>query len=254
VFGELIVGTGGSNHTTVAAVVANGEVRNASTYGVLKLRLHPSSYDWEFAPEAGATFTDGGTAACSAPPPTLFADDFETGDLSRWTGVSGLRVDAAEVHGGSWAARASSGGNGAAAYATKQLSAAQGSLTTRLWFKVVSQGNNVIDLFKLRTAAGSALLTLFASQTGVLGYQNNVTTRSVYSRTPLSPNAWHQLEVRVTINDANSQVQTWLDGQPLADLSRTESLGTSPIGRLQLGENIGGRSYELALDDVALTP
>jgi hypothetical protein len=71
---------------------------------------------------------------------------------------------------------------------------------------------------------------------------------------PLSPNAWHQLEVRVTINDANSQVQTWLDGQPLADLSRTESLGTSPIGRLQLGENIGGRSYELALDDLAQTP
>jgi hypothetical protein len=91
------------------------------------------------------------------------------------------------VHGGSWAARASSGGNGGngAAYATEQLSAAQGSLATRLWFKVVSRGNNVIDLFKLRTAGGSALLTLFASQTGVLGYENNVTTRSGRGRRSL---------------------------------------------------------------------
>ena len=27
--------------------------------------LHPTSYDWEFVPVAGKTFTDSGTAACS---------------------------------------------------------------------------------------------------------------------------------------------------------------------------------------------
>jgi hypothetical protein len=32
--------------------------RNADTYGVLKLTLHPSSYDWQFVPESGKTFTD----------------------------------------------------------------------------------------------------------------------------------------------------------------------------------------------------
>ncbi len=35
-----------------------------STFGVLKLTLHPGSYDWTFVPVAGATFTDSGTAAC----------------------------------------------------------------------------------------------------------------------------------------------------------------------------------------------
>jgi hypothetical protein len=251
---EFIVGTGGANHTSIASLAANSEVRNADTYGVLRLTLHPGSYDWQFVPEAGGTFTDSGMTVCSAPPPTLFADDFESGDLSRWTSVSGLRTDQLQVHAGAWAARASSGTSGAAAYATKQLSATQTTLSTRLWFKVLSQGNNVVDLLKLRTASGTALLTVFAAPTGVLGYQNNVTTLSTYSRTPVAPNSWHQLEVRVTINDASSQVQTWLDGQPLADLTRTESLGTTPIGRLQLGENIAGRSYELALDDVALLP
>ena len=40
------------------------ETRNSGTFGVLKLTLHPTSYDWQFAPEAGKTFTDTGTQAC----------------------------------------------------------------------------------------------------------------------------------------------------------------------------------------------
>ena len=33
-------------------------------YGVLKLTLHTGSYDWEFIPIAGQTFTDSGSTAC----------------------------------------------------------------------------------------------------------------------------------------------------------------------------------------------
>jgi hypothetical protein len=61
---SFIVGTGGANHTSLATVAANSQVRNTSTYGVLKLTLHASSYDWKFQPEAGKTFSDSGTASC----------------------------------------------------------------------------------------------------------------------------------------------------------------------------------------------
>lgn len=61
---EFVVGTGGANHTTFANTAANSEVRNSSTYGVLRLTLHVTSYDWQFAPTAGATFTDSGSEAC----------------------------------------------------------------------------------------------------------------------------------------------------------------------------------------------
>jgi hypothetical protein len=44
--------------------VPNSEIRNGSTYGVLKLTLHASSYDWQFVPVAGQTFADSGTTAC----------------------------------------------------------------------------------------------------------------------------------------------------------------------------------------------
>jgi acid phosphatase type 7 len=61
---EFIVGTGGANHTSIVSVAANSEVRNADTFGIFKLTLHPTSYDWQFVPEAGKTFTDSGTTAC----------------------------------------------------------------------------------------------------------------------------------------------------------------------------------------------
>ena len=50
--------------------MANSEVTSAGTYGVLKLTLHASSYDYQFVPIAGQTFTDAGSQSChGAPPP-----------------------------------------------------------------------------------------------------------------------------------------------------------------------------------------
>ena len=61
---QFTVGTGGANLTFIETIAANSEVRNADTYGILKLTLHPTGYDWEFVPEAGKTFTDSGTGYC----------------------------------------------------------------------------------------------------------------------------------------------------------------------------------------------
>jgi acid phosphatase type 7 len=61
---EFIVGTGGANHTSLTTTAANSQVRNADTYGVLSLKLHPTSFNWTFVPEAGKTFTDTGTGTC----------------------------------------------------------------------------------------------------------------------------------------------------------------------------------------------
>ena len=67
---EIIVGTGGSDHTNIpGAIAANSEVRNIDTYGVLKLTLHPTSYDWQFVPEAGGTFKESGIGACHGDTP-----------------------------------------------------------------------------------------------------------------------------------------------------------------------------------------
>ncbi len=106
---EFVVGTGGANHTSFTSTIAkNSEVRNDSTYGILELTLHPTSYDWHFKPEAGKTFSDSGTTSChgstsdiTAPtaPTNLVATTASAGrvDLG-WsastddTGVAGYRI------------------------------------------------------------------------------------------------------------------------------------------------------------------
>jgi hypothetical protein len=61
---QFTVGTGGASHYTFGTIQPNSEVRNGTAYGVLKLTLHATSYDWQFVPVAGATFTDSGTGSC----------------------------------------------------------------------------------------------------------------------------------------------------------------------------------------------
>jgi acid phosphatase type 7 len=64
---QFVIGSGGRSHYRFRNPIANSEVRNDDTYGVLKLTLHATSYSWEFIPEAGKTFTDSGSAPCVMP-------------------------------------------------------------------------------------------------------------------------------------------------------------------------------------------
>lgn len=61
---EFVVGTGGRSLYPFLKTQSNSEVRNNQTYGVLKLTLHPKSYDWQFVPEKAKTFTDSGSSSC----------------------------------------------------------------------------------------------------------------------------------------------------------------------------------------------
>ena len=64
---EFVVGTGGKELRPFGTIKPRSLVRNASTFGVLKLTLHATSYDWRFVPQAGKAFTDSATgAACRA--------------------------------------------------------------------------------------------------------------------------------------------------------------------------------------------
>jgi hypothetical protein len=63
---EFIVGTGGATlaKDTGKDTHPASEIRDSSTWGVLKLTLHPASYEWAFIPVEGGIFRDEGSAAC----------------------------------------------------------------------------------------------------------------------------------------------------------------------------------------------
>lgn len=61
---EFVVGTGGRSHTPFGPALANSEVRNADTFGVLKVTLYRRGYMWEFIPQTGKVFRDSGSENC----------------------------------------------------------------------------------------------------------------------------------------------------------------------------------------------
>jgi len=61
---EFVVGTGGSSLGPWGTLMPNSEARDDKTFGILKLTLYPSSYDWQFIGVPGSTFTDSGSSAC----------------------------------------------------------------------------------------------------------------------------------------------------------------------------------------------
>ncbi len=62
---QFVVGTGGKNNTEITRdPPPNVEAYNGDTDGVLKLTLRPDSYDWQFVPAPGQSFTDTGSGTC----------------------------------------------------------------------------------------------------------------------------------------------------------------------------------------------
>ena len=61
---EIVAGTGGRSHDPLGFAIPNSEVRDADTFGVLKVTLSPHVYTWEFIPVPGGTFRDSGAGVC----------------------------------------------------------------------------------------------------------------------------------------------------------------------------------------------
>jgi len=61
---EFVVGTGGEELGPWVTTQPHRDAGTDAAFGVLKLTLHPTSYDWQFVPVAGQTYSDSGSAAC----------------------------------------------------------------------------------------------------------------------------------------------------------------------------------------------
>jgi hypothetical protein len=61
---QIIVGTGGAELRGFPVNDPNSEVRDGSTYGVLRLDLHPGAYDRTFLSVQGGSFNDSGSGTC----------------------------------------------------------------------------------------------------------------------------------------------------------------------------------------------
>ena len=66
---QFTVGTGGEAHHGLGTSLPTSLVSNDETFGILKLTLHATTYEWRFLPIAGSTFTDAGSGTVHDAPP-----------------------------------------------------------------------------------------------------------------------------------------------------------------------------------------
>ncbi|MGZ4437744.1 MAG: fibronectin type III domain-containing protein [Nocardioidaceae bacterium] len=198
----------------------------------------------------------GNASAASAPASVttwVFADGFETGNLSRWDQANGLVVQSTEKFSGTYGARAPGAKGNPAQYAVKNLPSTYTDLFYDVHFKIISGKSTDTDMVRFRTATGANVLALYYTGNKRLAYLDDVTGNATISTTSIPVGAWQQARVEVKIAGTSSTVKVWFNGSPVAALTRTDNLGTAPIGRIVAGESTAGHSFDYALDDVRVT-
>lgn len=263
---QFIVGTGGADLYSFSSVKANSQVRNNNTWGVLKLTLHPSSYEWEFVPVAGKTFRDSGSANCvgasaaptatQTPPPVssseIFKDSFESGDLSAWSANRNdggdLKVSPAAALEGYRGLQALIDDNNAI-YVTDNSPAGEALYRARFSFdpnSIKMAGGNSHHIF--RGFAGASTLVLrveFRFYNGQYqlrtGLQNDGSTWKNSSWFPIT-NASHTIELAwqaaTGAGANNGELALWIDGAQKAGLNGVDN-DTRRIDTVRLGALAG---------------
>jgi len=180
----------------------------------------------------------------------FFSDGFESGNLSSWSGGSGLSVQTTAVHSGTYAAEGSTL-NGTT-YALKQLGSGYQDLYYRSYFDIKSQTTG-FTLMADQTASGGGIMRLYVNGSGQLVLWNDVTQLTTTGPT-VSLGTWHSAELHVNISGLVVTTEVWLDGTSIPAFSTSSAtLGLMPVGQVQLGSQSMLQIYDVVFDDVAVS-
>lgn len=176
----------------------------------------------------------------------IFGDDFSSGGFSDWTSVTRLSIDGTR---GS-AAPPSALGNpaGTSAFAYKNLGATYGSLCMSENVNIVSQSGTGVDLFRLRTASDGPIARALVNTSGTLFVRSDFSGAQQSSGVSLG-SGWHNIKLCGTVGSSG----TWTlyrDGVAIVN-AWTANTGTTPIGRVQIGDT-AAKTWSANFDDVVV--
>ena len=178
----------------------------------------------------------------------VFSDGFETGNLSLWNHVTGpVSVQQSDVLTGMDAADVAPAGAPAWAWASIPT---QTDLTYEVDFKVRSKTSSTITLLQFRKASGGVLLTVsLTGSTNKLRLVDQVTKTTITSTTAVTTGIWHHLLVHLVIAGTSGHTNASLDGTSVTPLDHTWNTGTTPIGRITIGDP-AKHTFDITYDNV----
>jgi chitodextrinase len=181
----------------------------------------------------------------------VFSDGFESGTLAAWTSTTGFSVQQGITWSGAFAGRATA--SSGAAHATKSLDAAHADLYVRAFVHVVSHSGST-PLLRVRSATGKVIASLNVKATDQLVLKNMVSGATLTSTVTMGPGAFRELQLHTFVSGNAGRTDVWVDGAPVAALSGTQNLGTSPVDRVVLGRHNGGtKPMDVVFDDVVVS-
>jgi hypothetical protein len=183
--------------------------------------------------------------------PVLFADAFDTGDLSAWTTVVGLTID--HTNGATSPPSAVGSVSGAAAYAGRDLGGTATDVCVSVAVNVASRGSNAVDLVRLRTINGTTnggpLAKVFLGQDGRLYVRNDHGSAQISSGT-LLPSGWNTIELCGRGIGPSGSWDLYLNGTRIVSGWATDT-GPDPAGRVQIGDT-AAKTWTINFDDVVV--
>ena len=179
----------------------------------------------------------------------LFFDGFESGNLSLWSSSLGLQAQQGTAFAGLWAARGSS--TGTATYALKTLSPTRTSVYFETRFNIAALKKSTVNLLRFRTSTGTPLLTVYADEPPRRLYYRNEVTGTNFTSVNTDTGIWHDIRAHISVSGTSSLIELWYDGTKI--VTSTQNLGTNPIGQLELGNSVTGRTYDVRFDNVVAT-
>lgn len=133
------------------------------------------------------------------------------------------------------------------AYGNRNLATPLGSVCVSSRVNVSSNATSVI-LLRSRTASDAGIARLALSDERILTVRNDITGTAT-STGEFLPFGWHVIELCTTVGPSG-RILALLDGAPIADLTTT--LGTTPVGRIQIFDRTQGRTFNARLDDLVV--
>jgi hypothetical protein len=127
-------------------------------------------------------------------------------------------------------------------------------LSSRVYITSVTGTSNkpAATLFRLRLPLDGMILSLNIDGNGQLGYHNHIAgyAKDIWTGVNVAPGDWHNVQVNASVAGSASQVQIWVDGSPVWAQPKTDNLGNTPIGKVQIGDETFGRKFDVSYDDV----
>ena len=223
---------------TVTVVGGSGGVKDAGSNAMT------ADDSWSFNTATGTTTN------------TLFSDDFEGGNLSKWSvtlGADGTAVDQqATVKSGAWAAKLTTTTlAGSVAYIRKTLATAQTDFTTGGDFNIASGGSSG-NVPILRFFAGSTRLLTLYRQNGTSG--NNLFvfdgTNRIAASAALAFGTWAHFDIHViATGSGTSTVQVTMNGAPIFS-SSAMILPATGITAIQVGNETSAQPGVVFADNI----